>query len=147
MGKQKKEKFKKDEQLDRIEKRLEDLKKNQEKLHEHILQIQKYHHNFTSHFQLHLIKHHGEKSDTTVEGVDPKEEVKEDAGPMEPGPMEEALPPEGPPENMSIGDEQGEIRPRKEEDGAPATSDGKCPRCSRDVESDWIRCAHCRYLL
>jgi hypothetical protein len=144
--KRRKRKLRKDdEQLGRIEKRLEELHTNHEKLHEHILQLQKNHNQSMSHFQLHLIKHHGEKGEEEVE--DKEDEVVEDeAGPMEPGPVEEALPPEGPPENMSIGDEQGEIRERKEED-TPPTSAVKCPRCSGDIEKDWVRCAHCGYLL
>ena len=43
-SRKKKKKLKKDEQLDRIEKRLEELRKNQDILHEHILQLQKNHH-------------------------------------------------------------------------------------------------------
>ena len=130
--------------LERIEKRLEALHEKVERLHDG----QK---DAALHFEGHLAKHHGER--TAVEPLPPPPKPSGELPPVlppkdyQPGPHPEALRPEGPPENMSVGDDHGELRKKAGTErlstAPPSKERTKCPKCGGDVEAGWIKCPTC----
>ncbi len=129
--------------LDRIEKRLEELHEKVEKLNDNNREI-------LGHFEDHMVKHH--KKEVSPLPPPPKPSLLPPRPPSNikdsrPGPHPEALHPEGPPENMSLGDEHGELGhktvPEPLKTTAPKKEAKKCAKCNSDVEADWVKCPTC----
>ena len=128
--------------LDRIEKRLEDLHEKVEKINDRQREI-------LGQFEDHMVKHHRNEIDSLP--PPPKFPITRSPTPSltkesRPGPHPEALHPEGPPENMSLGDDSGELGPRTGPEPLktnPPKPTKKCPRCKGDVKTDWVKCPAC----
>jgi len=129
--------------LDRIEKRIEELHEKVERLHDS-------HKEVMGHFEDHMVKHH--KKEVEPLPPPPKPTLPPPLPPSpakgtEPGTLPEALHPEGPPENMSLGDAHGEIGhktgPEPLKTATPKKDLKKCSKCGGDVETDWVKCPSC----
>lgn len=129
--------------LERIEKRLEEL-------HDKVEHLNDRHREVLGLLEDHLVKHHKKE----VEPLPPP--PKPSLSPhytfstqkhSKPGPHPEALHPEGPPENMSLGDDHGELGPKTGREPlkttTPNTRIKKCPRCGSEVDTDLVKCPSC----
>ena len=143
--------------LEEHKKHLERIEKRIDELHDKVEFMHKGHSDLIGHFEEHLTDHHGKKKVVVVPPplppppMPPKEGAvlsqETEAISASPGPHPEALHPEGPPENMSLGDEHGELAKKTGSDKLPtvkpAPGGKKCPKCSGDVEPDWMKCPSC----
>jgi hypothetical protein len=129
--------------LDRIEKRIEELHEKVERLHDS-------HREVMGHFEDHMVKHH--KKEVEPLPPPPKPTLPPPLPPskskdLDPGPHPEALHPEGPPENMSLGDAHGELGhmtgPEPLKTAPPKKEAKKCSNCGSAVEPDWVKCPTC----
>jgi hypothetical protein len=129
--------------LERIEKRIEELHEKVERLYDR-------HREVIGLFEDHIIKHHKNRVEPLPPPPNPTRlplRPRSNAKDTRPGPHPEALHPEGPPENMSLGDEHGEIGrktgPEPLKTATPKKDLKKCPKCGGDVEADWVKCPSC----
>jgi hypothetical protein len=129
--------------LERIEKRIDEL-------HEKVEHLNDRHREVLGLFEDHMVKHHKKIVEPLPPPPNPsllptrQSSVAKDA---RPGPHPEALHPEGPPENMSLGDDYGEIErrtgPEPLKTTIPKKELKKCTKCGGDVKSDLAKCPTC----
>ena len=129
--------------LERIEKRIEELNEKVERLHDS-------HREVLGLFEDHMVKHH--KKEVSPLPPPPKPSLLparpfSNAKFTRPGPHPEALHPEGPPENMSLGDDHGELGaktgPEPLKTTPPRRETKKCSKCGSEVGTDLVKCPTC----
>jgi hypothetical protein len=129
--------------LERIEKRLEEL-------HEKVEHLNDRHREVLGLFEDHMVKHH--KKEVSPLPPPPKPSLRPPVPPSNvkytrPGPHPEALHPEGPPENMSLGDDHGELGrktgPEPLKTAPPRRETTKCSKCGSEVGTDLVKCPTC----
>jgi hypothetical protein len=129
--------------LGKIEKRLEVLQEEIDRLNDS-------HREVLGYFEEHMVKHH--KKEVPPLPPPPKPILTRSLPSSttkvsKPGPHPEALHPEGPPENMSLGDEHGELGhktgPEPLKTASPKKEAKKCAKCGSEVGTDMVKCPTC----